>query len=389
VTKSLGAIVIGGDYRGLGVVRSLGRRGVPVWVLSDEHRLAALSRYAHRCLPWPTGLPAAQLEYLLAMGERHRLQGWALIPTGDETAAFIARHHAALTGRFTLTTPPWEVLRWAYDKRLTYELAAKVGIDCPQTFYPRSGDELSGCPCEFPAILKPATKEGFNRFTHARAWRVDDRAQLRARYEEASTLVDPETIMVQELIPGGGEAQFSYAALCANGKPIASMVVRRTRQYPIEFGRSSTFVEAIEQPEVEEPARSLLAALAITGLVEVEFKRDPRDGRFKLLDINPRVWGWHTLGRRVGCDFPYLLWQLTQGEPVPEVRGRGGVRWIRTATDLPTVARAIWRGQLSVAAYLRSLRGPVEPAVFAWDDPLPGLLELPLLTGLALRRGAA
>jgi D-aspartate ligase len=316
------------------------------------------------------------------------MAGWALIPTGDETAAFLARHHAALNDRFVLTTPPWEVLRWAYDKRLTYELAARVGIDCPRTFCPRSSDDLSAWR-EFPAILKPATKEGFNPFTHARAWRVDDRDQLQARYAEASVLVDPETIMVQELIPGGGEAQFSYAALCAGGKPMASMVVRRTRQYPIDFGRSSTFVEAIDEPGVEGPARSLLAELGITGLVEVEFKRDPRDGRYKLLDINPRVWGWHTLGRRVGCDFPFLLWQFTHGQTVPEVRGSPGVRWIRTATDLPTVARAIWGGQLSLGAYLRSLRGPIEPAVFAWDDPLPGLLELPLLTFVAVRRGAA
>jgi D-aspartate ligase len=370
-------------------VRSLGRRGIPVCVLRDEHRLASLSRYASRCLPWPARDTPAQLDYLLELAERHGMTGWALIPTGDETAALVARHHAELQQRFVVTTPPWEVLRWAYDKRLTHELAGRVGVDCPRTYCPGSRPELSAWTGGFPAILKPAIKESFNRFTHARAWRVEDRDQLQERYEQASALVDPATIMVQELVPGGGEAQFSYAALCAGGKPIASVVARRTRQYPIDFARSSTFVDAVDEPGVEGPARSVLAELGITGLVEVEFKRDPRDGRYKLLDINPRVWGWHTLGRRVGCDFPFLLWQLVHGHPVPEIRGRAGVRWIRAATDLPTAMEAIWRGQLSVGAYLRSLRGPVEPAVFAWDDPLPGLLELPLLTALALRRGAA
>lgn len=48
-----GALVIGGDYRGLGVVRSLGRRGIPVWVLTDEHKIAATSRYAQRSFAWP------------------------------------------------------------------------------------------------------------------------------------------------------------------------------------------------------------------------------------------------------------------------------------------------------------------------------------------------
>ncbi len=383
-----GAIVIGGDYRGLGIVRSLGRRGVPVWVLTDEHLLGSFSRYTVRSLPWPAPGRGREVEALLDLAARHRLEGWALFPTGDETVALIARHHAALSERFTLTTPPWEVLRWAHDKRLTHELAARVGVEFPRTYYPRSRDELSDCPCEFPAILKPATKEGFNPFTHAKAWPVEDRAHLRTRYEEASALVDPQTIMVQELIPGGGESQFSFAALCEDGKPVASLVARRTRQYPLDFGRSSTFVETLEQPGLEEPSRALLAALAITGLVEVEFKRDPRDQRYKLLDINPRVWGWHSIGRRAGCDFPYLLWQLIHEQAVPEVRGRAGVRWVRASTDLLAVAQALGRRQLTLSEYVRSLRGPVEPAIFAWDDPLPALLELPLLAWLALKRGA-
>ena len=106
--------------------------------------------------------------------------------------------------------------------------------------------------------------------------------------------------MIQELIPGSGRdgdgEQLSYAALCRRGAPLAQVVAaRRTRQYPPDFGRASTFVETIEEPEVEEMSRRLLGHLGFDGLVEVEFKRDPRDGELKLLDINPRVWGWHTL----------------------------------------------------------------------------------------------
>src|SRR5205823_461942 len=116
--------------------------------------------------------------------------------------------------------------------------------------------------------------------------------------------------------------QFSFAALCRDGRPLASVVARRTRQWPRDFGRASTYVETIDAPEVEEVARAVLAALRFAGLVEVEFKRDPRDGRLKLLDINPRAWGWHTLGARAGVDFAYLLWRMLNGEDVPELRGR-------------------------------------------------------------------
>lgn len=386
--QSTGALVIGGDYRGLGIVRSLGRHGIPVWVLRDDHLLASFSRYTRRSLPWPRSGETQQITHLLSLGKRFRLDGWALFPTGDETVALIARHHAQLMKQFTLTTPPWEVVRWGHDKRLTYRLAEELGIDYPRTYYPNSQDEVAVLNCDFPVILKPAIREGSNPFTHAKAWRAEDREALLARYDEARMLVSPEVIMVQEIIPGGGAAQFSFAALCVNGRPLASLVAQRARQYPIDFGRSSSYVETVEQPEVEESARSLLATIGFTGLVEVEFKRDARDGRYKLLDINPRIWGWHTLGRRAGMDFPYLIWSLIQGKALSELRARPGIRWVRAVTDLPTVAVEICRGHLTLYSYLRSLRGPLECAILALDDPVPALLEVPLLSYLALRRGA-
>jgi len=191
------------------------------------------------------------------------------------------------------------------------------------------------------------------------------------------------------LIPGSGEEQFSFAGFCIEGRPVAWLVARRTRQYPVDFGRSSSYVETVELPEIEQPARRLLEAMRFTGLVEVEFKRDPRDGRCKLLDVNPRMWGWHTLGRRAGVDFPYLLWQFMHREPAREIRGHTGVRWMRMTTDLPAALVEMRRGRLSVHAYLESLRGPIESAIFAADDLWPALLELPLFAYQALKRHAA
>jgi len=133
-------------------------------------------------------------------------------------------------------------------------------------------------------------------------------------------------------------------------------------------------------------ADRLLRALDYTGLVEVEFKQDARDGRFKLLDVNPRVWGWHTLGARAGVDFPYLMWLLLQGEEIKETHGRPGVGWMRLVTDLPVAAREIIGGRLPLREYLSSFRRPLESAVYACDDLLPGLLELPLLFYLSFKR---
>src|SRR6266581_9287305 len=103
-----GALVIGGGYRALGVVRSLGRQGIRVWVLTDEHFVAAASRYTEFHLPWPQAAEPLQLQYLLNLCEHHRLDGWAVFPTDEETAALVARNHSVLGERFRITTPRWE-----------------------------------------------------------------------------------------------------------------------------------------------------------------------------------------------------------------------------------------------------------------------------------------
>jgi D-aspartate ligase len=369
--------VIGGNLNGLSIARSLGRHGVPVWVTTPPNiKLASCSRYTLRTLPWLGEEPEAQVAYLAEVADRYELDQWVLFPTSDESAALLSKFHTQLSRHFRVSTPTWDVLRWAYDKRLTYRLAAEQQVAYPSTVYPATEADLRSVT--FPAILKPATHATNNRFTADKAWPVTNREELLHRYREARELIPSDLILVQERIPGGGESQFSYAALCCDGQPIASLTARRTRQYPIDFGYSSSFVETLDVPEIVAPSQRLLAAIRYTGIVEVEYKFDARDGRYKLLDINPRLWTWAPLGARAGIDFPYLLWQMMVGQPVPEQAGRTGVRWIRLSTDLPAAIHLILRSRLSPGEYRRSLRSPVEFSVMALDDPLPGLLDLPL-----------
>ena len=382
-----GALVIGGDYKSLGIVRSLGRRGIPVWVLTDDHLLAGWSRYCRRTIAWPAASEADQVAALLEIANEHGLEGWTLYPGGEEEAALLARNRERLAPHYLVSVlVPWEVLQHAYDKRLAYRLAHDLGIDHPKTRYPRDRADVAAYDGPFPAILKPAMRPVLDPFTIDKAWPATDRATLIARYDQACVVSDPAAIMIQEIVPGGGEAQLSFAGICRDGEPIGSLIARRARQWPSDFGRQSTFVETIEAPEVEAAARRILRALRFDGIIELEFKRDPRDGTLKLLDINPRIWGWHTLGRAAGVDFPYLLWRMIHGEDVAAARGRLGVRWVRALTDVPTAITGIRRGQLSLVDYLWSLRPPVECAVFALDDPLPALLELPATVRVAWGR---
>lgn len=379
MNKTAGALIIGGNLNGLSLARSLGRRGVPVWiVMSPDAQLAKYSRYTTRTFLWPAEDPEAQIAYILELNDRFHLNNWVVFPTSDDSAAMLSKSRSLLSSRLRVSTPEWSVLRWAFDKRLTYRLAANKGVDYPTTIYPVSERDSRLLECKFPAILKPATHSVVSRFTADKAWPVENIDQLILRYREACQLIPPELILVQELIPGGGEAQFSYAALCRDGEPIASLTARRTRQYPIDFGYSSSFVETLDVPEIVAPSRRLLAAIRYSGLVELEYKFDSRNGRYKLLDINPRLWTWSPLGARAGVDFPYLLWQMMVGESIKGCTARSGARWMRISTDVPAALHSIFRGRLSFKSYMRSLRGPLEFALMAKDDPLPALMDLPI-----------
>lgn len=385
---SIGAVVIGGDYQGLGIIRSLGRRGIPICVIDDEHSIGRFSRYTTHAIRVADLRDATRtVGALLATGHRFGLEGWVLYPTREESVAALSRHRSVLSELFRVPTAEWGAIRWAWDKRNTYHLAAQTGVPAPRTWYPRGVDDLAAVDADPPFAVKPAIKEHFLRATKVKAWRADTTAELRVRFEQAARLVGPGEVMVQELIPGDGRHQFACCAFVKEGTMIATMVARRRRQHPPEFGRASTYVETVDVPMLERLSARLLGAIDYHGLAELEYKLDPRDGLFKLLDFNARTWGYHTLGLSAGIDFPYLQFADQIGEPVTSCRARQGTRWVRLVTDLPTAVVECRHGRLSPRAYLRSLRGAQVEAVFSREDPLPGLAELALAPYRAVERG--
>ena len=384
----IGAVVIGGDYQGMGIIRSLGRRGIPICVVDDELSIGRFSRYTtHALRVGDLRDPESTVQMLLATGRRLGLEGWVLYPTREETVAALSRSRTRLSELFRVPTGDWHAVERAWDKRKTYKLAGELGIPCPRTWYPAGVGELAAIDTDPPWVIKPAIKETFLHATGAKAWRADDRAELRTRFAQAARLVGPGEVMIQELIPGDGRHQFACCAFAKDGQMLATMVARRRRQHPPEFGRASTFVETVDVPLLEELSARFLSAIGYCGLVELEYKLDPRTGQFKLLDVNARTWGYHSLGAAAGVDFPYLQFADQTGALVPANRALVGRRWIRVVTDLPTALTEIYHGRLHPRAYLRSVFGAHVEAVFSLSDPAPALAELALIPYLMCKRG--
>jgi D-aspartate ligase len=385
--SAVGALVVGGDYQGLGIVRSLGRRGIPIYVLDDEPSIARYSRYTSRALRvGDLRGEDATVEEILAAGERFGLRGWVIFPTRDELVTAVSRARDRLANTFRVPTPEWRVAQYAIDKRLTYATAERIGVPVPQTWYPDSLDALETIePARWPLLLKPAIKQHFIYTTRVKGWIVHDRDELRARFGEAAAIRSPDEVMVQEMIPGNGQTQYAYCAFFKDGRAVGRMVVRRRRQYPTDLGRSSTYVETVDVPELAEPSDRFLREIGYYGLVELEYKRD-ENGVFKLLDVNARTWGYHSLGCAAGVDFPLMLYRDQLGLAVEPAEAKPGVSWIRLLTDAPSAVTEIARRHLTWRDYVGSLRGADTEAVFSREDPRPAWAEVALLPHLIRTR---
>lgn len=383
----IGALVVGGDHPGLAVARSLGRRGVPVYIVTDQPCISSLSRYARRVIRVENLLDECKtVDAVLAVGREYDLRDWVLIPTRDETVAAFSRFRNELEPFFTMTTGEWDSVQWAWDKKKTYELAESLDIPCPQTFNPQTREELEPLLDRLPLAMKPAVKENFFYATGAKAWRADTPEQLYDVFDRASRQIRPEEILIQEIIPGGGQDQYSYCAFVEDGEPHSTLCARRLRQHPREFGRAATYVESVDAPQIEEYSERFVRAIRHHGLVEIEYKRDPRDGRYKLLDVNARAWGFHGLGSACGVDFAWMLYADRLGLPLEPVHARAGVGWLRLLTDIPTAISDMLYGTLTPREYLRSLSATGTESVFSWKDPLPTIAEIALLPYYVLKK---
>jgi D-aspartate ligase len=379
-----GAVVIGGDYQGLGIVRSLGRQGIPICILDDEHSISRYSRYATYGVRVPDLRNENKVvETLLNLAQRLDLNGWVLFPTRDELVAALSRQRSALSEFFRVPTPQWDTIKWVWNKRNTYWLARELNIPIPETWFPDTPADVDEITTPFPLALKPGVKENFLYATKAKAWRANTPTELRELFVRASEVTGP----VQSLIPGDGRNQFAYCAFFKDGKAVGSIVSQRLRQHPREFGRASTYVETIDLPVLESLSERFLRAINYYGLVEVEFKLDPRDEQYKLLDVNARTWGYHTLGPPAGVDFPHMLYLDQLGKTPEPTRGKPGLSWIRLLTDVPTGILEVSAGHLGLRDYLDSLRNFHTEAVFSREDPLPSVVECLLFPYLLLKRG--
>src|SRR5579859_2486195 len=205
----LGAVVLGSDFKALGAVRSLGRKGIPSVVIDNLPRSAWFSHYVVKRFQWHGPMEGTDfLHFLLRVGKEHHLGQWMLFPMQDEVVEFVARNTHQLTSMYQLVTQEWDIVRWGNDKRLTYRMAEETGVPSPKTWYPACEDDLRTMGITFPAIIKPAISIRLQHGMGLKALSVSNHEELLTRYRLVAGVLSSEEIMIQEIIPGHGRTQY-------------------------------------------------------------------------------------------------------------------------------------------------------------------------------------
>jgi D-aspartate ligase len=373
------ALVFNCHITGLAVARSLGRRGVPVIGLDrDRNGYGLHSRYttvAARC-PYPLDDERAFIDLLMEIGSALRKKA-VLFPCLDEWVFAVARHARELEEFFHLPFSDLETIERILDKNLLYRKCEERGIPIPRTFYVgHERPEQIAAEISFPCIVKPALQREFTNEFGEKVFQANTREEFLRMCERAAH----HPLLAQEIVGAGVDSFYSLCSYIGRDRAAKGVFVgRKLEQYPKDFG-TACLVDSRYVEEIVERGVDILKQFGYQGISEVEFIYDERDGDFKLLDINTRVWKWIGLPIRAGIDLPWLAYaDAVEGNVEQSGRQQDGMRWVylkdyialrRESPGLEetTLTREDWFELTAGRADSNSL---IVPAVLSSDDPEP------------------
>ena len=257
----------------------------------------------------------AFLEFLDQLAQRLGQPG-VLFLTRDQDLAAVSRNQSWLKGDYHVPFASWDVVSQIVDKRGQYRVAEELGVPLPITHFPCDEGQVQAAvqAMPFPVILKPAYHARFSEHFGAKALVAHDPDQALEQYRRGAAL--GYDMMMQEIIPGGPERLYTYGSyLNPQGEPLAEFTGRKLRQHPRTFG-TCRMGECRAAPQVVEQGLRLLRALGFWGVSQVEFKLDPRDDQFKLMEVNARNYQWQHLATVCGANLAHAAYRDAIGKTV-------------------------------------------------------------------------
>lgn len=380
------ALVLGSGITALGVIRALGQAGIPLLVASRASDGNRLSRWYRKAPGWDSGEAWPDLESYLSSGI---LDGAVLIPCSDHSALEVTQLPPGISHRFPSYLPPPEALRTLTDKSRLYRLLDSEEVPFPQTWMDPSEEDLAVLSRDRSQriFLKPYDSQSFfHRYQVKGMWLQGPVETWPPTFKE---VLDAGGVVAQEYVPGPPSNHYFIDGFALEGgRVVARLVRRRLRMFPTDFGNSSYMVTVPrdEAGEAVDTLDRLLRILDYRGIFSAEFKRDERDGVYRLLEVNARAWWFVGFAARCGVDVVGMNYRAALGQEVGgEEEYALGRRLSHPYYDIQACVGARGKPLSGALRFLSSLPGAMQP-VFRVRDPGPALAQGATFVGSFLRR---
>jgi D-aspartate ligase len=377
----------------VGIVRSLGRLGIPVYLARDERPTPTdSSRYLRGVftVAFDPGRPEPLIDDLLEVAARIGRRS-LLVPIDDLGALFVVDHAEPLRRGFLFPDQTPELSHSLASKKDLYLLCKRLGVPTPETAFPRARDQVLSFAeqAQFPVVVKAIDPLLLHQREHARSVVIVPNAEALLNTYDRMEIPDQPNLMLQEYIPGGAESIWMFNGYLDHGsRCLVGFTGVKLRQCLPHTGQTSLGI-CRPNPVVEEATKEFLASVGYRGIVDLGWRYDARDGSYKLLDVNPRIGATFRLfvGAN-GMDVARALYLDLTGQQVPASSAPDGRKWLVEQTDLYSSLLYRAEGTLTARQWLRSFRGVQETAWFARDDPAPFLRMCRSLLGMTVSRTA-
>jgi predicted ATP-grasp superfamily ATP-dependent carboligase len=363
---------------GLGVVRNLGRKNIPViWINYKKNYIGYYSKYCRGITsPHPRYKPHEYVDFLIKIGEQQTQKG-VLIPIGDIELQIILENEESLQKYYHIINSKFETTKILLNKKIFYETLQKYDIPHPKTFFPENTKKVKEIQekINFPCIVKPIYSAPFVLDFKTKLFQANNKEELIHFFQKSNSR--NHEMIIQEIIPGDAKYMYGLNAYYdKNFKPRAVFMYNRIREWPQGFG-NGCFIQKADIPQIQEITNLLMEKIKYFGIIDAEFKKDPRDNRYKLIEINPRCWMQNSLPTVHGANLPYIAYMDAIGQKLEQqpIINKDS-KWVFMLEDIQSSLYSISKKELSFKDWINSHKGKKEYAIFSKDDPLPFLIFL-------------
>ncbi len=372
-------IILNGTELGYQVIRALGEKGIRSIVLYDQDKdeIGRYSKYVTESIRIPGFIenPSLLLDFLLE--KKGEWAGFLIVPTKDYTVEFLAAHQDILSKYYRIPKLDIEIVQKIMNKSALYRAAESLGIAVPKTFSPKTRDELNHIKADlrFPCLIKPGLGHLFYRKHDIKMIEVDTFEELVDEYKclTSDFTKDEYELSISEIIPGpDSEQMIQYASyIDRSGELLASMTSRKIRQDPPKYGYGRV-VKSEKSKCLDEMSYALLKNLGYHGFSEIEWKYDPREDKYKLIEINMRFIFYIGLCVACGINFPYIQYlDLVKGRKARSNSYQSDIYWIHLYKDVLHTLLHHHLEQFSLKEYMAPYLGRKVFAVLNKRDPKP------------------